>query len=865
MCVAARQDLNLETLLCAHCTLERQRSPLMITTAKRSFWLFTFGRPLSVAAIAAFSSLSFSMVAGEAAMLVQPIKNLIPYAANPLPLSDVRLTGGPLKHAQELDADYLLKLEPDRVLYYLRLRAGMKPKAQQGYGGWDGDGRQLTGHIAGHYLSAVSYMRAATGDPRFKERADYIVEELKEIQEKQGDGYIGALMANAPRNRETNSAVAGGTNNVNASRNPQLVDGKKRFEDLAKGVIQSGGFDLNGMWSPWYVEHKLFAGLRDAYRLTGNRTALEVEIKFAEWVDGILSKLSDAQIQRMLATEFGGMNESMADLYADTRDKRWLKACDYFEHRAIVEPLARHEDILAGKHGNTQVPKLLGELKRYIYTGNETNGSAARFFWDQVAFHHSFATGGHGHDEYFGPPDKLNSIVDGRTDESCNVYNMLKMTRLLFALQPDAKYAEFQERALFNHVLGSIDPEDGRTCYMVPVGRGVTHEYQDMMHSFTCCVGTGMESHALNGDGIYYEAGDKLWVNIYTPSSANWKAAGAQLEMQTDFPEGESATLRFTLKAEKKFTVALRRPSWAGGGFSIALNGKAEKDLPPPGLYVELNRTWKNGDAVSLVLPKALHAEPLPDNPERVALMWGPLVLAGDLGPEERRGRGRRAPTSDAVPVFVAMGQPVSSWLKPLPDKPGAFETQGVGREKDVDFVPFYRLHRRTYAVYWDLFTPQEWTKRAQEIAAAAEKQHKLELATVAFAQPGEMQPERDYNWQGEDSETDRIMGRAARRGSKWFSFDLPIDTNHPMACVVTYYSDEWRKRTFEILVEGQRVAEQTVEKDGTAPHFFDVEYPIAAELVGGKQKVTVRFQATQGNEIAAVFGVRMVRSDAER
>ena len=836
--------------------------PLMPTKQKRSSRPFLFGQAHSFAAIVILTTLFSSVAAPQTASTIQPITNVIPYAARPLPMSDVRLTGGPLKHAQDLDADYLLKLEPDRMLYYLRQRAGLEPKAQQGYGGWDGEGRQLTGHIAGHYLSAVSYMWAATGDPRFKERADYIVKELKEIQDKQGDGYIGALMANAPRTPGSTNAAATGR-----PGNRELVDGKKRFNDLAQGVIQSGGFDLNGMWSPWYVQHKLYAGLRDAYRLTGNRTALEVEIKFAEWADGILSKLSDAQIQRMLSTEFGGMNEVMADLYADTGDQRWLKACDYFEHRAIVEPLARHEDILGGKHGNTQVPKLLGELKRYLYTGNETNGSAAKFFWDQVVFHHSFATGGHGHDEYFGPPDKLNNVVDGRTDESCNVYNMLKMTRLLFALQPDAKYAEFQERALFNHILGSIDPEDGRTCYMVPIGRGVTHEYQDMMHSFTCCVGTGMESHALHADGIYYESGDKLWVNIYTPSTADWKVAGAKLEMQTDFPEGESATLKLTLKSQKKFTLALRRPSWAGRGFSVNIQGKPVKDLPPPGSYVELNRTWKNGDTVALVLPKTLHEEALPDNPRRVALMWGPLVLAGDLGPEERRGRGRgsRAAPSDAVPVFVATEQPVANWLKPVPGQPGSFHTDGVGHEKDVDFVPFYRLHRRTYAAYWDLFTPPEWAKKADELAATNEKQHKLELATVAYAQPGEMQPERDFNQQGEDSEPDRIMGRAARRGTKWFSFDLPVDTGHPMACVATYYSDEWRKRTFEILVDGQRVGEQTVEKDGTAPHFFDFEYAIPAELVKDKQKVTVRFQATNGNEIAAVFGIRMIRAEAER
>src|SRR5215470_10065197 len=364
------------------------------------------------------------------------IKNAVPDAARPLPLSAVRLTGGPLKHAQDLDAEYLLKLEPDRMLAFYRKRAGLEPKAEP-YGGWDGDGRNLTGHIAGHYLSGVSMMYAATGDARFKERVDYIVREFKEVQDKQGDGYLGAL-----------------------------ANGKERFIEVSKGAIRSGGFDLNGLWSPWYVLHKTFAGLRDAYRYTGNHTALEVEIKFADWAEGILSKLDDAQLQKMLNTEFGGMNEVMADLYADTGDKRWLDLSHRFDHHAVLDPLARGQDILPGLHGNTQVPKLQGHLARYVYTGDKSDGDAARFFWDSVVNHHSFATGGHGKDEYFGPPDKLSDRLDGRTAETCNVYNKIKMTRRLFALQPDVKYAEFHERALFNHILGSIDPADGRTCYM---------------------------------------------------------------------------------------------------------------------------------------------------------------------------------------------------------------------------------------------------------------------------------------------------------------------------------------------------------------------------------------------------------------
>jgi DUF1680 family protein len=776
------------------------------------------------------------------------INNAVRCDARPLALSAVRLTAGPLKHAQDLDAKYLLELEPDRMLYYLRQSAGLEPLAKSGYGGWDGAGRNLTGHIAGHYLSAVSHMYAATGDVRFKQRADYLVQQFKEIQDHQGDGYIGALMG---------SERAGGTN--------RLVAGKLLFAELARGQIRSGGFDLNGMWSPWYVEHKIFAGLRDAFCLTGNRTALAVEIKFAGWAESLVTNLNDTQDQRMLNTEYGGMNEVLADLYADTGDKRWLALSDKFEHKSFVEPLARHEDILGGKHENMEIPKMIGDLARYLYTGNETDGSAAEFFWDQVVFHHSFATGGAGHDEYFGPADKLNDTVQGRDDESCPVYNLLKLTRTLFALHPDIKYADFQERAVLNHVLASVDPNDGRTCYMVPVGQGVQHEYQDMLRDFTCCVGTGMEDLAILGDGIYYESGDKLWVNLYAPSTADWKSRSVKLNVQTDFPDGKKVELNLSLKSPKKFTLALRRPAWAGDDFEVTVNGHPVSDLPPPDSYVELRRTWREGDTVGLELPKRLHEEPLPDNPRRVALMWGPLVLAGDLGPETRRsGYGRRGQHPDSVPVFVAAEQPLAGWLKPVAGEPGTFQSDGVGQPNEVTFKPFYQLPERTYGIYWDLFTPAEWQKKATELAAEGERQHQLELATVAFVQPGEMQAERDYNEQGEASWPDRVMGRPARRGRDWFSFELPAETNRALALVVTYYSDEWQKRTFDILVDGQRIADQVVEKGGE-PHFFDAEYPIPAELSRGKQKITVRFQATQGNEIAAVFGLRLTRVDAGR
>ncbi|NJD64689.1 MAG: hypothetical protein FIB00_05520 [Chloroflexi bacterium] len=787
--------------------------------------------------------------------------------ARPLPLTAVRLTGGPLKRALDLNSAYLLALEPDRMLSYFRQRAGLQPKAE-GYGGWDGGGRNLTGHIAGHYLSAISYMYAATGDPRFKERVDYMVADLKEVQDANQDGNLVAL-----------------------------ENGKEGFAKLARGEMRSGSFDLNGMWSPGYSLHKLYAGLRDAYRFTGNKTALQLEVNYGKWAENILKDLDDTQLQFMMNTEFGGMNEVAVDLYADTGDPRWLKLAEKFEHRVFIEPLKRNIDNLGGCHGNTAVPKIMGNIDRYLYTGSTDDYTVANFFWNRVAQHHSFATGGHGKDEYFAQPDKLSVIVDGRTAESCNIYNMLKLTRLLFSIVPDPQYADFHERALFNHVMASIDPEDGRTCYMVPVGRGVTHEYQDMQRGFTCCVGSGMESHALHGDGIYYEADDRLWVNLYAPSTAQWAAAGVTLTAETEFPEGETAKLSFQVRAPKEFTLLLRRPWWAGDTFAVKVNGQAfpvptVATMPiaaaKPGMelagrsqytpyqssrYVELKRTWRTGDVVEVTLPKSLRLAPTPDNPRRASIMWGPLVLAGDLGPEPQRtpGQPRQAGPGVVVPVLVSADRPVGEWVQPVAGSVGKFRTAGVGREpnagaaaQEVDLAPFFRVHRRTYATYWDLYTPAEWEAKKAEYVAEAERVRKLEAASIAVVQPGDQAGEAQFGYQGTpDAQVQRMLNRAGRRAGSWFSYDLPVDASKAMALIATYYSDDRRgmPADFEILVDGQRIAETKLERNDP-PRFFDTVYPLPAGLVQGKQKVTVKFQAKTGSQVATIFGLRVVKAD---
>ncbi len=780
--------------------------------------------------------------------------------ARPVPLERVRLTGGPLKRAQELTGAYLLALDPDRMMAYYREGAGLAKKAEP-YTGWDGGGKNLTGHIAGHHLSAVSIMYKATGDERFKARASYLVRELDEVQRKQGDGYCGAI--------------------------PGL---RAAYAQVSSGDIRAASFDLNGLWSPWYTLHKTYAGLRDAYRLTGDTLALQVETRFAQWAEGVLKPLSDAQMQKMMLTEFGGMNEVLADLYADTGDKRWLDLSLRFEHHAVTGPLKRHQDNLSGKHGNCQIPKLIGSAARYGYTGDAQDIMASSFFWDRVVRHHSYASGGHGLSEYFGAPDELSRRVDGRAAETCNVYNMLKLSRRLFSLRPDAAYADFHERALFNHILASIDPEDGRTSYMVPVGRGVQQEYQDMQRDFTCCVGSGMESHGLHGLGVYYESDDTIWVNLFVPSTADCELGGAKLAMESSFPDGDSATIRVTLPAPKEFTLAVRRPVWAGDGFRIAVNGEPLPQPPIASLndpvaggragglgnesevqsssYVNIKRTWRPGDTVSLVLPKSLRLEPTADDPTVTAIMWGPLALAADLGPR-REGR-RNAPAAPAWRLMVSPSRDVADLLVPASPN-GDFRTRPLMRVAGTSdaptalaLSPFYRVHRRTYALYYDLVSPAEYDARGAALASARAAAARLDAATVGRVTVGDEASEKAANYRSEpaDRPTARTEGRSQRGGAGWFSYDLPVDPAAPMQLVVTFQKDPGLPTLvadFAFLVDGTRVAKYTA--DQRAFGFYDEVYAVPEALTKGKSKVTVRLEAGAGSRIVPVFGIRTVKN----
>ncbi len=634
-----------------------------------------------------------------------PVPDRIRRQAHAFDLADVRLLDGPFKNAMLLDAEYLLRLEPDRFLSWFRKEAGLKPKGEV-YGGWETRG--IAGHSLGHYLSACAMMFASTGDPRFRDRVNYVVNELEICQSAGGNGYLAAI-----------------------------PNGKKIFSEVAAGDIRSQGFDLNGGWVPWYTLHKVFAGLLDANKYCSNTLALTVAVKMADWADTTLSNLTEEQFQRMLACEHGGMNESLAELYARTGNEKYLKLSRRFHHKAVLDPLARREDRLRGLHANTQIPKLIGLARRYELTEDGADKTAAEFFWDRVVNHHSYVTGGNSEAEHFGAPDKLNERLTESTTETCNTYNMLKLTRHLFEWHASARYADYYERALYNHILASQNPDDGMVCYFVPLKPGARKTYSTPFDSFTCCVGTGMENHTKYGDAIYFHNDDALWVNLFIASTLTWRSKGLSIRQETRYPDSDTVSLTF--KARKPLTLALRLryPAWATQGLKVFVNGRPQSVNPTPGSFAEIRRTWRNNDRVELTIPMSLRLEAMPDNPQRVAVLYGPTVLAGKLASEDEAGVGGLI----FIPALITENKPLGEWIKPVAGESTTFRTVGVGKPRDVTLTPFYRMHNSRYVVYWDLFTPQQWVAREASYKTELEGARRLEAMTVDFANPERCNP----------------------------------------------------------------------------------------------------------------------------
>jgi uncharacterized protein len=618
-------------------------------------------------------------------------------AARPFALGDVRLLDSPFRKAMERNISYLLSIEPDRLLHNTRLYAGLAPKGKR-YGGWESEG--VAGHTLGHYLTAISQQYAATGDTRFRKRIDYIVSEMAECQKAYGDGYIGAL--------------------------PPLELATLR--GFRRGMIEPVGPHTfrGGAWVPWYTEHKVLNGLKDAWVLGGNAQARDVALRLAYWVGDITAGLDPGQLQTMLEVEPGGMMDVLVELYALTGDPRYLETSRRFYHKAVLEPLLARRDELPGVHANTQIPKIIGEARTYEVTGDPQSREIAEYFWGLVAHHHSYVIGGNSEDEHFFEEEATPSHIGPGTAETCNTYNMLKLTEHLFCWEPRVEYSDFYERALYNDILASQDPEQGMFTYFMSLEPGLFRTYSTPFDSFWCCVGTGMENHTKYGRAIYSHGADDLYVNLFIPSAVTWREKGFVLEQQTDYPRGDTARLTIMSDPAEPVTLRVRCPGWAAGPVAFELNGGRLGVAGAPGGYTEIRRAWKTGDRLTVTVPMAVRAEAMPGAPDKVAFLYGPVVLACDLGPAPRtntipyavdqRDNLRAEPV--AVPVLVRNGTPVERTVVRSADGSLVFHTAGLGRPRDFTLRPFWEISYDRYNVYWDLLTEAQWKSRGAQAPA---------------------------------------------------------------------------------------------------------------------------------------------------
>lgn len=742
-----------------------------------------------------------------------------PIVAEPFPLSKVRLLYGPFMKAEEVCSAYLLKVDPDRLLSSFREHSGLKPKGKI-YGGWENSG--LAGHSLGHYLTACAQEYASTRDKRFKEKTDYIVSELVACQKSRPDGYISAI-----------------------------PDGDAKWAEVRKGNIRSGGFDLNGMWSPWYTHHKVLAGLLDAYHLTGNKAALGVAEKFADWAIYETKDLTPDQWQNMLRCEYGGMNEVLAELYTLTKQEKYLDLSRKFYDHVVLDPLKEGKDPLPGRHSNTQIPKLIGLARLYEITGDKSDEKASENFWNEVVDHHTYAIGGNSNHEYFGPADKLNDQLSSNTCETCNTYNMLKLTRHLFSWDPQASYFDFYERAHVNHILASQDPEGAGVTYFMPLGTGDERHYSSPWDDWTCCHGTGMENHTKHADSIFFhEGGHKLFVNLYDPAELDWD--GTKVRLDSKFPN--DGAVKLTIEGNKEFELAIRHPEWVQGSVDFKVNGKVAAVSAKPSSYVSIKRAWKKGDTVEFNLPMTLHTEAMPDNPKRVAILYGPLVLAAILGNEN----GPRPRT----PVLVTENTNPSDWLKKTSSSDLEFETTGVGRPDQLKFVPFYKVDHQRYGVYFDLFTDAQWQESEAKYRAEEARIRDLESRTIDSMRVGEMQPERDHHLTSERNDVREANGRSFRTplNGGWFEVTMKCDPALTHQIVVSYWGNDRLRPDFDILVNGEKIASETLQGK-PANEFYDVTYDIPKSLTESKSSIVIRVQAKEGHTAGSFCGIRVVHT----
>jgi DUF1680 family protein len=595
-------------------------------------------------------------------------------------LAAVKLLDSPFKENMKRESNWILSLKVNSLLQSFRTNAGIFNGNEGGYfvtkklGGWESLDCDLRGHTTGHIMSGLSLLYATTGDDVYKIKSDSIVNGLAEVQKvlKQG-GYLSAFPQNL-----IDRSIAG-----------------------------------QSVWAPWYTQHKIISGLIDQYLYCNNPKALEIAKGMATWAYTKLHSLSEEQRKQMLKNEFGGMNDSYYNLYALTGNAEHKYLAEFFYHEAVLDPLIKGEDILEKKHANTYIPKLIGISRGYELEGDKKYANTADFFWNTVVNHHSFITGSNSDKEKFFKADHISEHLTGYTGESCNVYNMLKLTRHLFAYNPDSKYVDFYEKALYNHILGQQDPESGNVSYFLPMMPGAHKVYSTKENSFWCCVGSGFENQAKYGEFIYYHTSNDLYVNLFIPSELNWKEKGIKVKQETTFPESDKTVFTISVASSTKMAINIRYPEWATSGITVKINGKNFKVKKGVNGYVSIERNWNNGDRIEVVFPMQLKMNPTKDNTNIVAFTYGPVVLAGKLGTE-----GMVAPTpysnpkayNDYYTFNYNIPSEISNKLElnktNFNDDIQAVKNQSLNfklMKEGIILAPIYKIHGERYTIYWDI------------------------------------------------------------------------------------------------------------------------------------------------------------------
>jgi DUF1680 family protein len=771
--------------------------------------------------------------------------SVITYSASAtelFPLADVRLTASPFLDAQTTDLHYLMELEPDRLLAPFLREAGL-PIKQESYGNWESTG--LDGHLGGHYLTALSLMYASTGDAEVLRRLNYFVAELKKCQQK-NNGYIGGIPG-----------------------------GKEAFDQIAQGKLQADNFSVNGKWVPWYNLHKIFAGLRDAYKFAGNDDAKQMLIALSDWALCLTNKLSDAQMQDMLRSEHGGMNEVFADVAELTGDKKYLDLAIRFSHKAILNPLKENKDSLTGLHANTQIPKVIGFKRIGDLTGKQDWHNAAQFFWQTVHDHRTVAIGGNSVKEHFHADKDFSSMINEvEGPETCNTYNMLKLTELLFLSDSKASYADYYERALYNHILSSQRPDSGGFVYFTPMRPNHYRVYSQVDKGMWCCVGSGIESHAKYGEFIYAHEGDSLYVNLFIPSRLDWREKNIQISQNNIFPDEEKTQI--TINGNKKFTLKIRYPQWVGvGELGIRINKKIIKVIAQPGEYVSLERHWHKGDKVDVQLPMKTYLEQMSDQSNYYALLHGPIVLAAKTNPfvgeklnfladDSRMGhiaQGQVCPL-EASPLFVNDSKDFMAKIKPVAGKPLTFTAPDIVQGKNsanIEFIPFFRLHDSRYMIYWPYATPENLT--AMQNATAKNEAEKLALDAITIDQvaPGEQQPESDHFFKAEGADTGLNKGLRWRHAARWMSYEL-TDKKLEAKILRLSFSTLDAGRQFDLFINDKLIEHITLT--GEAPQeIYNREFVIPESVVkSSKGKLSVKFVARNNSIAGGLYGLWLLR-----